>query len=166
MVWVNVLAIIVLIGSFASGIKEGAVKSLFSLIGLIIALPLAGLAYRLLVGLLSFIPGQSWENFLGFFITLGIISAILNGIFLLPRKPIQKVWDKGILFRLLGGAFSVFGAAIGIVVFTLVVREYPIWDWLERALTGSGVLNSLVTHLGFVQALLPEVFRLAPGQVY
>jgi len=166
MVWVNVLSIIVLIGSFAGGFKEGAVRSLFSLIAFIIALPLAGFAYRLLVGLLSFIPGQNWENFLGYFITLGIISAILNRILLLPRKPIQKVWDKGILFRLFGGAFGVFSAAIGIMVFALVVLQYPIWGWLERALTSSGVVNSLVTHLGFMQALLPEVFRLAPGQFY
>ncbi|MBM4432813.1 MAG: CvpA family protein [Chloroflexi bacterium] len=166
MVWASVLAIIVLIGSFAGGIKEGAVKSIFSFIAVIIALPLAGLAYRLLAGALSFMPGEDWENFLGYFITLGIISAVLNGIFLFPRKAVQKVWDKGILFRLLGGAFSFLGAAIGIVVFALVVHQYPIWGWLERALTGSGVINTLVAHFGFVQGLLPEVFRLAPGQVY
>ena len=165
MVWASVLAIIVLIGSFAGGVKEGAVKSIFSFIAVIIALPLAGLAYRLLAGALSFIPGENWENFLGYFITLGIISAILNGIFTFPRKAAQKAWDKGVLFRLLGGAFSFFGAAIGIVVFTLVVREYPIWGWLERALTGSSVINTLVVHFGFVQGLLPEVFQIGRAHV-
>ena len=160
MVWASVLTIIVLVGSFAGGFREGAVKSFFSFIGLLIALPLAGLAYRLLAGALSFIPGENWEGFLGYFITLGIMSAILSGIFLLPRKAVQKVWDKGILFRLIGGGFSVFAAAIGIVVFTLVVRQYPIWGWLERAVTGSSVLIWLVEHMGFVQSLLPEVFRL------
>jgi len=52
------------------------------------------------------------------------------------------------------------------VVFALVVRQYPIWGWLERALTGSAVISTLVTHFSFVQGLLPEVFRLASGQVY
>jgi uncharacterized membrane protein required for colicin V production len=158
-IWVNILAVLVLILSFAGGLKEGAVKQFFNLVILFIAIPLAGKFYWLIAKVLAFLPGENWENFIGFFIALAVISVILHFIALLPRKIIQKIWKKGILFRLLGGVLSVFNAGIGMVVFTLVLLAYPIFDWLERAVAGSNVLAWLVENLSFVLALLPEAFR-------
>ena len=163
--WVNIAAIVILCLSFFGGIKDGAVKRFFSLLGLIIAIPLTGLSYYLLATVLAFLPGTNWENFVGFFITLGIISLILHFVFLLPRKFIQKVWKKGVIFRVLGGVLNIVGASIGMVVFTLVLAAYPIIDWLERAVVDSGVLTWLVAHLGFVPAMLPEVFQKAASLV-
>jgi len=159
MIWVNIIASLILLFSLIGGLREGAVKQLFYLIALFIAIPLAGISYHLLANLLSFIPGENWENFLGFFIMLALISVILYFVFLLPRRFAQKVWKKGLLFRLIGAALNIFNAAIGMVVFTLVLRAYPIFGWLEQAVTGSGILTWLVVHLSFVQAMLPEVFR-------
>ena len=159
--WFDIVVIIILILSFLGGLKEGAVKNFFSLIALIIAIPLTGVSYRLIATILSFLPGTNWENFFGFFITMGIISVILHLIFLLPRKFIQKIWKKGCLFRLLGGVLNLFGAAIGLTVLTLVLRAYPIFDWLERWASSSGILMWLVEKFGFVQAMLPEIFKQA-----
>ena len=159
MAWVNILVIIILSFSFFGGLKEGAIKSFFSLIVLIIAIPLAGLYYYLIATILSFLPGTNWENFVGFFITLGLISVILHFILLLPRKIMQKVWKKGIFFRLLGGTLNILNASIGMVVFTLALGAYPIIEWLEQAVTNSSVLVWLVERLSFVQAMLPEVFQ-------
>ena len=157
--WVDIVVIIVLILSFIGGMKDGAVKSFFSLLALIIIIPLTGLSYRLIASLLSFLPGINWENFFGFFITMVIISIILHFIFLVPRKIIQKIWKKGCLFRLVGGILNVFGATIGFTIFTLVLLAFPIFDWLERWVSGSGILMWLVDKFGFVQAMLPEVFH-------
>ncbi|MFC1911969.1 CvpA family protein [Chloroflexota bacterium] len=159
MVWVSLFAILVLIFSFVGGLKEGAVKQFVSLVVLIVAIPLAGISYHLVATVLSFLPGENWENFVGFFITLAIISVILHLVALLPRKLVQKIWKRGLLFRLLGGALNTFNASIGMVVFTLVLLAYPIFDWLERAIAGSSVISALVQALGFVQALLPGIFR-------
>jgi len=159
MIWVSIIASLILLFSLIGGIREGAVKQLSSLISLLIAIPLAGISYHLLANLLSFIPGENWENFLGFFIMLAVISVILHFAFLLPRKLLQKIWKKGLLFRIIGAVFNIFNAAIGMVVFTLVLGVYPIFDWLERAVSGSGVIIWLVSHLSFVQAMLPEMFR-------
>ena len=159
MILVDILAVIILILSLLGGLKEGAVKHFFNLIILIVAILVAGLCYHLIAIILSFLPGTNWENFIGFFITLALVSVILHFIFLLPRKIIQKVWRKGALFRLLGGALNIVSASIGMVVFALAVGAYPIFGWLERAVTGSGVLTWLVEHLGFVQAMLPEAFQ-------
>ena len=139
MIFVSIIAILILIFSCLGGLKEGTVKSFFSLIALLIAISIAGISYHLLATLLSFLPGVNWENFFGFFITLALISAILYFVFLIPRKLIQQVWKKEGLFRLIGGALTVFNAAIGMVVFALVIRAYPIIGWLEQAVTGSSV---------------------------
>ena len=157
--WASIAAIVIFCLSFFGGLKDGTVKAFFSLLGLVIAIPLTGLSYHLLATVLAFLPGTNWENFFGFFITLCIISVILHFIFSLPRKLIQKVWKKGLLFRLLGGVLNLIGAGIGMSVFTLVLVAYPIIDWLERAVADSGVLVWLVSHLGFVPAMLPEVFQ-------
>ena len=159
MVWVSLFALLILVLSFVGGLKEGAVKQFVSLVILIIAIPLAGISYHLVATILSFLPGENWENFVGFFITLAVISVILHFIALLPRKLVQKIWKKGLLFRLLGGALNTLNASIGMVVFTLVLLAYPIFGWLERAVAGSSVLSALVQALGFVQALLPGIFR-------
>ena len=157
--WVDIVVIIILILSFVGGLKDGAVKSFFSLVALIIAIPLAGLSYHLIAAVLSFLPGTNWENFFGFFITIAIISVILHFIFFMPRRITQKIWKKGILFRLLGAVLNIFGAIIGMTVFALVLVAYPIFDWLERWVSSSGVLMWLVGKFGFVQSMLPEIFR-------
>jgi len=135
------------------------VRQFFNLVALLIAIPLAGFSYRWVALLLSFLPGENWENFIGFFIALAVISVILHLIVLLPRRIIQKIWKRGIFFRLLGGVLNAINAGIGLVVFTLVLLAYPIFDWLEWWVAGSGVLATLVEIFGFVQAMLPEGFR-------
>ncbi len=157
--WVDIVVIIILILSFFGGMKEGAVRNFFSLLTVIIAIPLAGLSYRLIATILSFLPGDNWENFIGFFITMAILSVILYFLFFLPRKFTQQIWKKGILFHLLGGALSLLGAIIGVVLFAIVLQIYPIFDWLERWVSSSGVLASLVDAFGFVRSMLPEIFQ-------
>ena len=159
MILVNIIAVIILILSLLGGLKEGAVKHFFNLLVLIIAIPLAGFSYHLIAIVLSFLPGENWENFVGFFIAMALISVILHFIFLLPRKIIQKLWKRGMLFRLLGGALNIVNAGIGLTVLTLAVGAYPIFDWLERAVANSNVLMWLVETLGFVQAMLPAAFQ-------
>lgn len=159
MIWVSILAVVILFLSFFGGLKEGAVKQGFSLVVLVVAIPLAGLSYRLVATVLAFLPGENWENFIGFFIALGLISVILHFIILLPRKIAQKIWRRGFVFRLLGGILNAINASIGMVVFTLVLLTYPVFDWLERAVAGSGVLMWMVENLSFVPAMLPEIFR-------
>ena len=165
MIWVNIFAVLILILSFFGGFKEGAVKQFFNLVVLIIAIPLTGISYWLIAKVISFLPGENWENFIGFFIALALISVIFHFVSFLPRKITQKIWKRGLVFRLLGGVLNVVNASIGMVVFTLVLLAYPIFDWLERWVAGSGVLASLVNAFGFVQAMLPEVFQNAATMV-
>jgi uncharacterized membrane protein required for colicin V production len=165
MIWVSIIASLVLLFSIFGGIKEGAVKQLFSLLATLVAIPVAGLSYHLLAGILSFIPGENWENFIAFFIMMAVVSVALYFVFLLPSRFFQKAWESGVPFWVLGAIFNIVNAAIGMVVFALVLDAYPIFDWLERAVSGSDVIAWLVSLLGCVQSVLPEVFRQAATMV-
>jgi hypothetical protein len=115
----------------------------------------------LISGLLSFLPGENWEGFIGFFITFAIVTAIMHLAFFLPRRIINKIWKRGLLYRLLGGALNAVNASIGLVVFALALNAYPIFDWLARWVAGSSLMSSLVSTYGFVQAMLPPEFQAA-----
>jgi uncharacterized membrane protein required for colicin V production len=158
---VSLFVIFILLVSVFAGLKEGAVKHFFNLVAVLIAIFIAGLFYHLIAGLLSFLPGENWENFISFFIAFGIVVAILQLAFLFSRKLINKIWKRGLLYRLLGGALSAVNASIGLAVLALVLNAFPIFDWLARWVTGSSIMSSLVNVFGFIQALLPEVFRAA-----
>ncbi len=158
---VSLFVLFILLVSVFAGWKEGAVKHFFNLVAVLIAIFIAGLFYHLIAGLLSFLPGENWEKFISFFIAWGIVVAILQLAFLFPRKLINTIWKRGLLYRLLGGALSAANASIGLTVLALVLNAYPILDWLARWVTGSGVMSSLVKVFGFIQALLPGVFRAA-----
>lgn len=158
MILVSIIASLLLFFSLIGGFKVGALKQAISIISLLIAIPLAGLCYHWLAGLFSFMPGENWENFIGFFITMGIIMVILFFALLVPRRFVEKSWKEGPLFRMIGAVLGFFNCAIGMVVFALVLNAYPIIDWLERAVSGSDVINWLFSWLGFIQYMLPSVF--------
>ena len=158
---VSLFVLFILLVSVFAGLKEGAVRHFFNLVAVLVAIYIAGLAYHLISGLISFLPGENWGDFIGFFITFAIVTALMHLAFLLPRRIIQKIWKRGLIYRLLGGALNVVNASIGLVVFALALFAFPIFDWLARWVAGSGVMSSLVNIFGFIQALLPEVFRAA-----
>ena len=158
MVIISIIAALLLFFSLINGFKDGALKQAVSIISLLIAIPLAGLCYHWLASLLSFIPGENWENFLGFIITMGIIMVIFYFALLVPRKHFEKSWSEGPLFRMIGAALSFLNAGIGMVLFAIVINAYPIFDWLQRAVSGSAVISWLDSWLGFIQSWLPAAF--------
>ncbi len=159
MALVSILAVVILIISFFGGMKEGAVKQFFSLAILLVAILLAGISYRLIALILSFLPGENWENFIGFFIALALASVILHFMTWIPRRIVQALWKKGLIFRLVGGVLNLIQVSIGLALLTLVITVYPIWGWLVEAITGSGVMMGLLERFSFVAGMLPEVFR-------
>jgi len=161
MALVSILAVVILILSFFGGMKEGTVKQLFSLAILLIAILLTGVSYRLIALILSFLPGQNWENFIGFFVTLALASLILHFITWIPRRIARAIWKKGLIFRLVGGVLNLIQTSIGLALLALVIAAYPIWRWLAEAIYGSGVVMGLLERFGFVAGMLPEAFRSA-----
>jgi uncharacterized membrane protein required for colicin V production len=159
MTLIDIIAAIILFFSFIGGLTQGAIKSFFSLLCFIIAIPVAGRFYPFLVDLLSFISSPNWKNFVAFFITLGLSVIILSFVFYFPRKITEESWEDGVLFHLLGGVLNLLGSGIGILVLSLALSTFPVWDWLQQAFGNSLIIQWLVTNLSFVQRLLPDMFR-------
>lgn len=159
MIVVSIIAVLILIFSIFGGLREGGVKPFFRLLATLISIPIAGVSYKGLADILYFIPGKNWENFIAFFVMLAVVNIILYFAFLLPGRALKKAWPGGVFFCVLGAIFNLVNTAIGMVVFALVLNAYPIFDWLERAVSGSNVIAGLVSLFSCVQAVLPEVFR-------
>ncbi len=157
---VNVIVGLILVFAFIGGIVQGAVKSLFSLVAFLCALWLTGLVYRIPAGWFSFLRGEDWENFIGFALTLAVISIVLHLVLLLPRFICNKLWFiKGPVYRVTGGLLNLFNSALGLTAFTLLVAAYPIIDWLADMMLGSSMLAWLVRLLGFIDVLVPSLSR-------
>ena len=152
----GIIAIIVLLFVFIVGPKEGLTKIASALIAHIIAIPLAGISYQIPTSLFSFLPGENWDSFVGFFTAKYLIILILYLAFVfLSKRFIQKDWKKGIIFRLIGGSLTSLNSAMGMVTLVLAVQAYPFSVWFERVVSGSSFLDWLVTSLGFIKAMLP-----------
>jgi hypothetical protein len=158
MIWVEIIISILYIFVFIGGLRQGAIKSGFSLLALIISIPLTGLLYHFVTVLFSFLHDDIWSNFLGFFITLAIISLIFHLIFLIPRKLLGAA-DVGFISAIIGGLISIIGFSLALTLFFIVIQAYPIWDWLVQVLSGSQIVNFLLKILGFIRFMLPEAFK-------
>ena len=159
MTLIDIIAAIILFFSFIGGVTQGAIKSFFSLLSFIIAIPVAGRFYSFFADWLNFLPGQNWRNFLGFFIALAVANVVLALIFYFPRKITEESWDNGFISRLVGGFLNLLGAAIVLVMLALIISAYPVWGWLQQALVDSTLIHWLVANLNFVQGLLPDILR-------
>jgi uncharacterized membrane protein required for colicin V production len=161
MLLANIFGILIIFFSFVGGFFEGAVKNLFALIILVISAVVAGATYTYVAGILSFLSGENWEHFLGFFIVMILVSIILFFVLLIPRRLLQVVWSGGLLSRIVGAILGAFNAAIGLTVFALVLQTYPAIEWFAEVISEASVFSWLVTQLGFIKLLLPVVFRSA-----
>jgi hypothetical protein len=108
---------------------------------------------------LGFLPGEDWENLLGFVIVLCIVCVILHFVLWLPRKILEKIIGKGLISRFAGSFISLLSAGIGLTVFALLINAFPIWMWLQIEMANSPVINLLVSVFVLIQGLLPEIMR-------
>lgn len=151
----DIIAICLLCLVFVSGLKQGLSNTVSALVAHLIAIPLAGISYHLLASAFSFLSGDNWDNFAGFFATKYLIILILYFVFtFLSRRFIKKIRKKGIFIRLTGGVLNALNSAMGMVTVFLVVQAYPISGWFGRAVLGSSVLDWLAANLSFVKAML------------
>jgi uncharacterized membrane protein required for colicin V production len=162
MIWIDVIVVLILFFSFIAGLKGGVVNGFLSLLTLIIAILVTGTFYGFLASCLSFLPGEDWSNFLGFLITLIVVSIILSLIFWIPRHFINLAWNSGCFFRLLGGIFTLANSALGLTLLVLLFQTFPIVPWLNNFFADTTILSWLVDHLDFIRYLLPEAFRSMP----
>jgi uncharacterized membrane protein required for colicin V production len=159
MIWMDIVVTIILIFSFLAGIKAGIVNSLFSLVIFIIGLVITSYYYSFVASLLSFLPNDDWSMFFGFLVTMVVVGILLSLVCIIPRQVIKTIWSGEGFFGLVGGVFNVFNTALGLVVFMILLQQYPIIPFLNNLLAKSSILTWLWANFGFIYLLLPVVFR-------
>ena len=152
---VDIIIAFILIFSFLGGLKEGAAKEFFALLALIIALALSGVFYGYVSSWLAFFSDATWRYFVGFLLTVGIIMIILYLVFMIPRNLLEKVWNGGIIWNVLGGVFALLNSAIGLTVLVALLEAFPVLEWLSDVFLASNILNWLVSKLSYITLLIP-----------
>jgi membrane protein required for colicin V production len=152
--WLDIVIIILLIGSVIGGIMNGLIKSIFGLAGLIAGVILAGRFYVSLADHLGFISNDNTARVVAFiliFVFICVIAALLGLIFSKILSAISLGWIN----RFLGGLLGLLIGAIAIAAILVILTKYAgISDTVARSALGTFLVDKLPLVLG----LLPVEF--------
>jgi membrane protein required for colicin V production len=152
--WLDIVILIALAISIFSGLKSGLIKSLFSLVGLIVGVVLAGRFYVTLGDHLGFIHSANAAHIVAFiciFLIVIIIAAILGSIITKVISLILLGW----LNRLAG---AVFGLIFGMIIVGAILAIWVKYGGPVSIISGSGLASFLLDKFPLVLGLLPQEF--------
>jgi membrane protein required for colicin V production len=153
--WLDIVIIVVLLGSAVGGFANGLIKSVLSLVGLIVGIVLAGHYYASLAGYLTFISDQNTARIVAFIIIIvavGIIASILAAII---TKLVSAI-SLGCLNRLGGAAF---GIIIGGAFIAAILSIWVKFAGGNSTISNSVMASLLVNKFPLVLSLLPSEFN-------
>lgn len=151
--WIDIVIAIYLILSVIGGAMQGLIRSVLSLLGMIIGVVLAANFYEKLATIFGFIHNQTVANVISFVLIVGavvIIAAIVGSALRSVIKAIHLGWVDG-----LGGA--VFGLAMGVIsagaLLAVIVKLTG-----SDLITGSALAGFLLDKFPVVLGFLPSEF--------
>jgi len=152
--WLDIVIIVVAVLLGIVGLRQGIIKTVFGIAGLIVGIVLAGRYYDELAALLSS-SGATWANIAAYAIIL-IATLIVAGVVgSLVAKLVHLVL-LGWLDRLVGCVLGVFiGGLLCAAVLAIVVKYYP---GTEAVISQSGLAKFLMEGFPLLLALLPGEF--------
>jgi len=151
--WLDIIIIVALVIPAFIGLKQGIIKAVLSLAGLIIGVILAGNFYQPLSKRLAFIPNEDVANVVAFILILVAVMAIAVVLARLLKFAVSAVmlgWVDHV-----GGA--VFGFLTGAIVWSALLA---IWvKFFDTELVTESFLASvLLDKFPLILALLPKEF--------
>jgi membrane protein required for colicin V production len=152
--WLDFVIIIFLIVSIISGIANGLIKSLFSLVGFIVGIVLAGRFYISLANHLTFISSERAAQIVAFIFIFIVVIAIASLLGWLFTKIISAT-PLGIFNRILGG---VFGLVTGAIFIALLLTLWAHYADPVGAISDSTLARFLLDKFPIVLNLLPNEF--------
>jgi membrane protein required for colicin V production len=152
--WLSILIIVVALLLGFVGFRQGIIRTVFGIAGLIGGIVLAGRYYGALAGVLS--PGGAiWASVAAYAIILlaTLVVAGLVGHFVAKLVSLAAF---GWLDRLIGLLLGVFvGLLLSAAALAIVAKIYP---GSEATIGQSAVARFLIAQLPLVLALLPNEF--------
>lgn len=150
--WLDIFLLIALVASAFIGLKQGLIKTVLSLVGLIIGIILASNFYKALGNALAFIPNESIARIVAFILIL-VIVMILASVLARMLKFIASM-------AMLGWVDHIGGAVIGFALGTILLGVLlAIWV----GFLGIGLISeSLIA--GVLLDKFPLVFAFLPSE--
>jgi len=152
--WLDIVIIVVAVLMGIVGLRQGIIRTVFGIAGLIGGIVLAGRYYGGLAAVLS-PSGATWSNIAAYAIIL-IATLIVAGVVgWLVAKLVHLVL-LGWLDRLVGCILGVFiGGLLCAAVLAIVGKYYP---GAEPVISQSGLARFLMGGFPLLLALLPKEF--------
>lgn len=153
--WVDIIIIILVLGLAFMGWRQGVIKLVFTLVGLILGIVLAGRLWKQVADVLP-IGNESLARIAGFIVVLAVVM-IAAWLSARIAKTILKALLLGWVDGLAGAAI---GALIGAVAATAIVSAAGIVpsDSIKGSVQDSTLAQPLVENMGVVYSLLPDEF--------
>ena len=152
--WLDIVIIVVAVLLGIMGLRQGIIKTVFGIAGLIVGIVLAGRYYDELAAVLSS-SGATWANIAAYAIIL-IATLIVAGVIGSIIAKLVHLVLLGWLDRLVGCVLGVFiGGLLCAAVLAIVVKYYP---GTEAVISQSGLAKFLMEGFPLLLALLPGEF--------
>ena len=152
--WLDIVIIVVMVLSAFGGLKNGLIRAVLSLAGLIVGVVLAGRYYMLLSEQLAFIPQDNIARIVAFAIILigmMIIAGLLASLLTWTVSAVMLGWVNRI-----GGA--IFGLVLGGIFCGAILAIWVKFLGVQSIIIESAMANMLLDFFPVVLALLPEEF--------
>ena len=152
--WLDIVIIVVAVLLGLAGLRQGIIRTVFGIAGLIGGIVLAGRYYDELAAVLS-PAGATWANIAAYAIIL-LATLIVAGV-------IGSLVAKVVHFAALGWLDRLIGCVLGVViggllcaaVLAIVGKYYP---GAEAVISQSGLARFLMEQFPLLLALLPAEF--------
>ena len=152
--WLDIVIIVILVASIFIGGKTGLIKSLLSLVGLVVGINLAGRYYLTLAEQLTFIPQEKVSHIVAFAIILigvMVVAALAGWLLTKIVSAVMLGWVNG-----LGG--MAFGLVMAVLSVSTLLAIWVKFFGMNQVVSNSGLASLLLNQLPVILALLPPDF--------
>ena len=154
--WLDWVLIGFLAISVISGLKEGLVKTVFGIAGMIVGVRLASRYYTILAPYLQFVQQENLSKILAFIIITAVVIVVAGILGTIFRKIISMVM-LGWLDRLLGAILSLALCIISLGVGLALLTKFSFLG-LDQIITQSKIAPILLKSYPLIKGLLPSDF--------
>ena len=150
--WLDIILAIVLVVFTFIGLKNGLIRAILSLLGLILGIFLAGRLYTAFAGILTFLP-EAAAKVLAYILILLIVLVIMS--------IVARILDKILHAMMLGWINHISGAVVGLF-FGGIFLGAILAIWAKYAGGANIISNSALG--GFLLDKFPLVLSLLPSE--
>jgi membrane protein required for colicin V production len=147
--WIDIVLLVLIVVPTFIGLKQGLIKAVLSLAGIIIGVVLASNFYLQLAGMLSFISNPDIANIVAYAIIL-IVVIIAASLLARLLKTVVKMVMLGWVNHLGGAVFGFLMGAITLGGILAVIVRYFGPNMLAESLIASILLDKVPLVLAFL----------------